>query len=742
MNFGADIFGGRGRALVSLAHSEQDPVYSQQSRPWGRQGYGLLTIPGNVPLNLILPNVNQIATYGGLIPSGPLANTQFLAGGLTGPYNPGGLKSSVNTVGGDAARNYSNLSSKVRTDNVFAHAEFDATPKLTLFIEGSFGETRNRYAQTYPFQFGATPFTIFSGNPFLPAQLQTQMTAQGIASFPLARISKDFGFAVGDFLNDSDNIVVGGKGKFGAGWSYDFYYEHGDTRVSTHTDGNPIQENLYAAADAVMDPASGKAVCRVSLTNPGRYPGCVPINLFGAGSPSQAAINYVTGASYYRPTLTQDVASFSLRGEPFSTWAGPVALGGGVEYRRESVNQVSDTISQMVKTAPGIRGFPTALLNTIGGYSLTNQQPISGSYDIREGFVETLVPLAKDAPWAKSLDLNAAVRYTDYSTSGGVTTWKVGLSYQPVEDLRIRGTVSEDIRAANLSELFAANIQGQGSVSDTQNAGRLVTIFTTAQGNTALRPEEARTYTTGFVYQPSWFSGFNLSVDYYNISINGAIQTLSAQQTVDQCAAGASIACVNIVRGTDGNIQRVSLPFLNFASLETSGVDIEGRFSRPLSDFKDGLGGTISLRGFATYVQKFETQVPGAAPVDHAGEVGQQSGANPRWQALVSGTYTNGPLTLFLQERYIAKGTFDVTKVVGVTINTNDVPERFYTDITAQRRFTAWGTDLAAFVTINNLFNRAPPLFPTVATTVWKQTNDSLYDVLGRYYTVGLRYQF
>ena len=136
---------------------------------------------------------------------------------------------------------------------------------------------------------------------------------------------------------------------------------------------------------------------------------------------------------------------------------------------------------------------------------------------------------------AQSLDLNAAVRYTDYSTSGGVTTWKVGTVYKPIHDILFRGTVSEDIRAANLSELFAANQQGQGGVSDDFNGGRLVTIFTSATGNLNLQPEKAKTYTGGFVATPSWLPGFSASVDYWNISISGAIQTLSAQQTVDQC---------------------------------------------------------------------------------------------------------------------------------------------------------------------------------------------------------------
>jgi iron complex outermembrane receptor protein len=729
---GAAFADNKGHFLASLSHSKQNPVYSQENRPWGSQGSGLLTIPGNTPLNLILPNVSQIASYGGLITSGPFANTQFLPGGVPAAYDPGGPRSSVNQANGTQQREYGNLSSLVETNNIFLRTQYEIMDNLLAFAQASWGESHNRYAQVYPFEFGATPFTIFSGNPFIPASIQSQMTAQGIPSFTLARVSRDFGAAYGDFLNDEYDFSTGLKGKFAGSWAYDVYLEHGQTRQIVHTDGNPNQQNLYAAADAVVDPASGRVACRVTLTNPGLYPGCTPIDLFGDGSPSQQAIDYVTGSSLYVAKLKQDVADVTIRGEPFSlTPAGPVSIAVGGEYRNESVVQTSDLISQEIKTATGIRGFPAPLLNSLGGWSLTNQQPIEGSYHIHEGFFEGLVPLLKDAPLAQSLDLNAAVRYTDYSTSGGVTTWKIGTVYKPVRDLLFRGTVSEDIRAANLSELFAANQQGQGGVSDDFNGGKLVTIFTSATGNLNLQPERAKTYTGGFVATPSWLPGFSASVDYWNISISGAIQTLSAQQTVDQCFHGAQVACDNIQRGADGNISRILLPFINFASVKTNGVDVEAGYRTSMSELHSGWSGDFDIRGLVSYISSLTSQVPGSAPVQTAGEVGISN--NPKTQALIKATYNNGPLTLFAQEKYISAGVYNTTYVQGVTINDNHIPSVFYTDLTGQYRYN----NFTLFLTVNNVFNRDPPVFPTVATTVWYQTNGSLYDVLGRYFTAG-----
>ena len=149
----------------------------------------------------------------------------------------------------------------------------------------------------------------------------------------------------------------------------------------------------------------------------------------------------------FSATYKQDAGGASLQGEPFSTWADEVSVAGGLEYRKESVEGNSDPISQLRN--------PSYLT---GGFQYGNPKPISGSYNVKEAFVETIVPLAAGAGLGEeSLDLNAAVRRTDYSTSGQVTTWKAGLTYKPIESLMIRGTKSRDIRAANLNELYASS---------------------------------------------------------------------------------------------------------------------------------------------------------------------------------------------------------------------------------------------------------------------------------------------
>ena len=192
--------------------------------------------------------------------------------------------------------------------------------------------------------------------------------------------------------------------------------------------------NVNLAVDAVVAPAgnaagiaAGTIVCRSTLTNPTN--GCQPLNIFGVGAASQAAIDYVTDTQFTRQRYEQHVVEASVSGEPFSTWAGPVSLAAGGSYRAEKINAVSDPLSLE-------RAF-----------HIGNPQPYSGKYNVKEAFAEVVVPLAKDTSFAQTLDVSLAGRVTDYSTSGGVFTWKAGATYEPFEDLRFRVTRSRDIRA-------------------------------------------------------------------------------------------------------------------------------------------------------------------------------------------------------------------------------------------------------------------------------------------------------
>jgi hypothetical protein len=169
----------------------------------------------------------------------------------------------------------------------------------------------------------------------------------------------------------------------------------------------------------VVNPANGQIVCRVNVdTNPANdMPGCVPFNIMGTGVNSQSAIDYVTGTGYALIYLQQDVMAASASGNPFSTWAGPVSVAFGAEHRVEKVGGIASD------------------KDVNRWWFAGNFTASTGKYSVTEGFIETVVPLAADESWAQKLDLNGAVRATDYSTSGYVTTWKIGATWAPVDDI-------------------------------------------------------------------------------------------------------------------------------------------------------------------------------------------------------------------------------------------------------------------------------------------------------------------
>src|SRR5690606_32413685 len=192
-------------------------------------------------------------------------------------------------------------------------------------------------------------------------------------------------------------------------------------------------------------------------------------------------------------------------------------------------------------------------------------------------------PVLADQPFAQELSLNAAGRLTDYSTSGSVTTWKVGASWSPIDDIRFRATRSRDIRAPTLDELFAATNSGQVSFFDahTNTQARLTTTQT---GNPDLTPELADTLTAGVVFTPSFLPGLQISTDYYDIKISDAIGTPNQQLAYDQCeeSNGTAASCALIIRPfpfenrTPENFPTVRRSFpINQSEITISGIDFE-----------------------------------------------------------------------------------------------------------------------------------------------------------------------
>jgi outer membrane receptor protein involved in Fe transport len=524
------------------------------------------------------------------------------------------------------------------------------------------------------------------------------------------------------------------------------------SRQRVSTINNLDNAHLAAAADAVVNPANGQIVCNVTLTNPGLYPGCVPLNLFGQNTINSAMSNYILSTTTYHLRENQDDVAGSLSGSLFDTWAGPVNMALSGEYRHLTLDVTSNASPLDHVNCTGLRYNCIASGPTATPLYLSNvvANATGRVQNVTEGAFEVNVPLLKDVFLARSLNLNGAVRYTHYDTSGNATTWKVGLDWHLTDELTVRATRSRDIRAPNLNDLFAPISINPAGYTDLHTGNLSGTANVQSQGNPNLKPEVANTLTAGFVYKPGWFPRFSIAIDYYNIKIGDAIGTVSGQTAAvqKQCEAsgGTDPLCALFIRPlpfSDHSAANfpttvLSQP-LNIATLKTAGIDFEMNYSAPL------LGGNLSLRGLATYVNKLTTvTIPGAEPTYQAGSASTNTAGLPKVKVTAFVHYDIGAFSADVQERWFSSTRPSSTHSFIYT--DPRFPAAAYTDLTLAYLLKVGSSQAQVFFSVQNLLNRkidpyagagggssVPGLFITTANGE---------DPIGRYFTGGVRFRF
>ncbi|MGN6621939.1 MAG: TonB-dependent receptor domain-containing protein, partial [Sphingomonas sp.] len=523
--------------------------------------------------------------------------------------------------------------------------------------------------------------------------------------------------------------------------------EHGENISDINVHNITLNQRYNTAIQAIE--LNGAIVCADPVA---RANGCQPINIIGGDAPSAAALAYIEPANgpFQHTRQTEDVVSANLSGSPLSLWAGPISVATGMEYRREFYRVVGDPYGNGVSDeSPYSDAYPAdpILSNAGNNWYAGNYHNGSGSYHVLESFLELNVPLLDHSPLG-SANLNVAGRATRYSTSGTVYTWKIGGSWDtPIDGSRLRAVTSRDIRAPNLSELYAAPISiNIPNFTDPFN-NTSVNISQNTVGNPNLRPEVARNTEAGIVLShPRWLPGFSVSFDYYRIKLSHAISALSAQDQVNYCKAGVTQLCGTFDLDDPTNTHNyVTVQPFNLASIFTDGFDIEAsyQFTHPF-----GSSGNFTLRGLATNIRNFitNTGLPGAIPVQ---QVGVNSSATPDWKVLAVETWQTDRYSLTLQQRWISDGVFGHQYIVcdpgecpvstnnNPTIDNNDMAGAFYFDVSGSYNITP---KISTFFKVDNLFNRDPTPSPQTNTGV--DINPALYDTLGRLYRFGIRYNF
>ncbi len=792
---GLSFAGGRGRLVVAGEIAHTDGIFEAGSRDWNQTGFVRIQNPAwpanaSAPRYLFRTQVGQAnSTPGGLITASTgttnntLCGTYFGQGGSVNRYQYGALVQPSNVCapatpasttspslnqGGDWRVNDTGrrigLNPEEDRYGVFGRLSFEVSDGLTLFAEGSYNRQETLFnagpnlmtgLSINASNCGAGATAPTTCNAYLYQALGSARLA-GVTGVTLATSGADLPYRGSNNERKVQRYLIGAEGDFaafGRSARWDVYAQYG--RADLHEELINIQQTVRRnnAINAVFAPAGnesglpvGSIQCAINVdgNTTNNDPACRPLNLFGTGVTDPAAINYILGNPYRDQVLEQTVIGANFSFAPFATWAGDVSVAIGGEYRKEEIDGFVPPEFQPIQNANG---------TTTQVWSVGNFRPTRGSYDVKEVYLETVVPLGL------GLEFNGAIRGTDYSTVGFVTTWKVGGTWQPIDDILIRAARSRDIRAPNLNELYQAGTANTSTVNNSpffpgagpgpgtyaQNLPYLGTIT----GNPNLREETADSWNVGAVVTPRFLPGFSASVDYWRVKVRDAIDSLSADDIVLRCFEGRADFCAAIVQDP-ANPSRVliSRQPINFASILLRGLDFEAAYRRQIGN------GNFTLRGLATrYLENtVDTGVPNVVPINTVGVLGVGTGTQsitPRWIYRVSAAYDTGAYALTAVARGVSSGRYDATGIEcpsNCPVSTNQAPTyesnriggAIYVDFNATFRFNTFGARNGEFfINVTNLFDADPILLPETGLAA----NSTYSDLLGRSFRVGVRLQ-
>jgi len=743
---GTGFADGRGHIVANVSGRTAEGI-AVNRRDWNLKGWQFMHNPNYTPTNgqperILLDRVGTSdGIRGGIITDTALRGTAFGPGGEPYQFQFGDLVADPDMHGGDWQKGQvrgtpegQSLAPETTDLSLFTHFTYDLTDNVELFLEASTSRSEV-YNWGYSLECNSC-ITITDENPFIPASVVERMQELGLTEFTIGTQNQDLGSASTDAERTVNRIVVGANGDFqalGSDWNWDVSYQKGIAKQHVIADKSMLMANYNRALDAIRDPVTGEPICRSTLTDPGD--GCVAYNPMGIDVNSQAAIDYIRGAGlrqFKREKITQDSASASISGEPFSIWAGPVSLAAGVAWRKESSGGVNDPVSD-------VRGWYT------GGYGTTK-----ASVDVSEAFLETAVPLARDTALAESLDLNAAVREADYSSSGRLTTWKAGLVYKPVDGVTLRATRSRDARAPNLAELYSVGGGGLSSGTNPFTGASLILIPSPRTGNPNLKPELADALGIGLVLQPSFLPSFSVSIDYWSVKLTDSIDTLILQEILNRCHQGSQQYCqaITFVPGTNDITEVRRTPF-NYVKETAKGVDIEASYRIPVGR------GDLTARVLASrYLER--TNDDGLSPVRELAGENDSSDSPPdlRWNAKL--TYALDPMQVGLTVRGVSSGVYDNRFIecrwncppstsAHRTTDTNRIDGQIVVDASFGYDLAVGSSKMNLFLDVRNILDKDPPVVsrdPGADAYFYSPANYQLYDYLGRVYQAGVRVDF
>ncbi|HEX6783952.1 MAG TPA: TonB-dependent receptor [Sphingomicrobium sp.] len=778
---GGNFADGRGNIMVHVGYSSDKGLLSRERKDTRVDNISQMQYSYD-PADYAVAHTPFLSSYP---PQG-----RFTSGGITWTYGPTGqlqpcfttngstCKSALGTGTGPNGFNrqfFRTLSTPVDRYLFAERSHFDITDNISFVTEATYAKTKassdiepfpldsvniNPVDATVPIQLvPGGPCTFYTPAPICAAA--TDSNGDGLKDISFRKRLSDVGDRTATANRDFFRIVVSLEGKlFHDRFSWDIGYNYGSTSEAQHSTGQVNVLNFYNALQATSD-ANGNPVC----ANPVAVAqGCVPLNIFGTNSMTPAMLAYINADSQHNVQVKQQVWDANLSGSLFDLPAGPLGIAIGAEYRKESSTEDWDAL-----TNEGLNG----------GNVLPDT---SGRFNVKEAYGEVNVPILKDLPFVKQLNVRGAGRISDYSTIGSVKTWEVGGDWAPIDDIRFRATLAKAVRAPNIGELFTGLSQtfplvrdpcqgigatGGGALGDNCRAAPGVAAniaqngtFTLTQadiqgvsgfngGNPNLGPETGRTFTAGVVIAPrniSFLRNMSLSVDYWHIKITNAITTISRQLILDQCYQdGLANACSLITRNptqiggaSSGSIKFVNDFAINAASSTRSGIDAVLQYRRGLGTL---FGSPLNMNARIAYthlLKGYTIPLPGQPADRVAGEIG-----TPKDKFNATLGFDNRQWGLNLTGTYIGKSYEDdqFLDAFGLNPDAISIKPIFYLD--GQLRFTPV-RKFEFFVGVDNITNVQAPVILSGSpfNTTGSNTDEAVYDVFGRRYYAGARLRF
>ena len=789
---GAAFDDGRGHVMAYATYRKLDAVLQ------GRRDYSACALGGQTQAQ-VATTPSRIYNCGG---SGTSANGTFFTNLAGGTFQVGPNRT---FIPGSTPFNFAPYNYFQRPDERYtagAFADYEINEALHPFLEAMFMDDRS-VAQIAPSgNFGNTQ-TINCDNPLMSAQQRAIVcapanlinaggTTGGVPAVfidtvtgnpyfrgflqPLRR-NVEGGGRQADLQHTDYRIVAGMRGDLGGGFSYETYYQYGRV-VYAQTYLNDFSVvRIGRSLDVIDNPATPGVdpTCRSVLD--GSDANCVPYDIFALNSVNPAALNYLQTPGFARGNTQETVANANITADLGTyglqvPWAEEgLGLNFGVEYRKESLTLNTDT------------EFSTGDLAGQGGATLG----VSGSFDVREAFIEARLPIASHRPFFYELSLGAGYRYSHYQVPGSpadpdgnsfnTDTYKFEGAWAPVRDIRFRASYNRAVRAPNVAELFVAQsvaLDGStdpcagpavgGLVNGNSAAQCARTGVTAAQfgsivanpasqyngllgGNPLLTPEIATTWTVGVVVQPSIIPGLALTVDWFDIKVKNQIGTVGADLILQQCVT-ANAFCNQIHRDAQGSLWRSPNGFvvdtnLNSGQLSTRGVDFGFSYTHGLGSI-----GSLNLNSVGTWLDQLIVDPVGPVAYDCTGFHGATCGTPaPEWRAKTRLTLTTPEgIALSFQWRYFSSVQRDTLSPDPDLATNSTRPSNFrigaqnYFDLTLTARI---GDHYAFRAGVNNLLDREPPLSTELPAGFGSgNTYPQVYDAMGRYIFAGVTLDF